>query len=214
MPLLLASVYVPKYTSRSPAFPAVCASPVSPRLASRSTIPNAGTLRTCCTITPSGNEVRWPLRTREHRVRLVVVLEALLHRIPEQLAFRLHRHVMEQARRAGAMRDFDRRDRLLARADAVEPVAVMILALVEMDFVGFDHRRDDLWVAGRERLAVLQLRHRIAGGDRLVAARDEDPALAADELDAVGEVAADDHPDAVRVDPFGAERAVDVPQPF
>ena len=33
------------------------------------------------------------------------------------------------------MRDLDRRDRLLARADALEPVAVMILALVEVDLV-------------------------------------------------------------------------------
>ena len=87
---------------------------------------------------------------------------------------------MEQAGGAGAVRDFDRRDRLLPRLDALQPVAVMLLALVQVDLVRADHRRDDLRVARRQRLAVLQLRDRIARGHRLVAARHEDPAVGAD----------------------------------
>ena len=82
---------------------------------------------------PSVEHVRRTHRPRQHRVRLVVVLEALLDRIPVQLAIGLHRDVMQQARRAGAVRDLDRRDRLAPRADAFEPVAVMVGALVEMD---------------------------------------------------------------------------------
>ena len=50
------------------------------------------------------------------------------------------------------------------------------------------------------------------GGHRLVAARDEDPAFGADELDAVREVAADDHPHAVGVERLGLERTVHIPQ--
>ena len=56
--------------------------------------------------------VRRTLRPRQPLVGRVVVLEPLLLRIPEQLPLRLHRHVMEQAGGAGAVRDLDRRDRL------------------------------------------------------------------------------------------------------
>src|SRR5690242_19607285 len=59
-----------------------------------------------------GQDVREALRPRQERVGVVVVLEALLDRIPEQLALGPHPDVMQQARRAGAMRDFGRRDRL------------------------------------------------------------------------------------------------------
>jgi hypothetical protein len=45
---------------------------------------------------------------------------------------------MDQAGRTGTVRDFDRRDRLPPRADALEPVAVMFLALVEMNLVRSD----------------------------------------------------------------------------
>src|SRR5262245_33452874 len=101
------------------------------------------------------------------------------------------------------MRDLHRGDRLLTRADAVQPVPVMILALVQVNLVGADDRCDDARVARRERLRVLQLRYWIAGGDGLVPARDEDPAFGPDELDAVRKISADDHVDAVGVDAFG-----------
>ena len=44
--------------------------------------------------------------------------------------FSLHRHVVDQASRTGPVRDFHRRDRLLPRPHALQPVAVVILALV------------------------------------------------------------------------------------
>ena len=105
----------------------------------------------------------------KYTVGFVVVLESLPAWIPVELSFELHRHVVKQARRARPVRDFNRSDGLLTRPDAVEPVAVVILALVQVHFVGSDDRGDDFWIAGRERLVVFQLRHRIAVGDRLVA---------------------------------------------
>ena len=43
---------------------------------------------------------------------------------------------------------------------------MVVGALVEVDLVGPDDRREDLRVAGGQGLGVLQLRHRVAGGDR------------------------------------------------
>ena len=119
-------------------------------------------------------------------IGLVVVLEALLLRIPVETPLELHRHVMEQAGGAGAVGDFDGRDRLLPRLDACEPVAVVVVALGHVELVRADHRLDDLWIAGRQCLAVLERRNRIAGGDRLVSPGNEDPALGPSNLMPLG----------------------------
>src|SRR5262249_45103031 len=58
------------------------------------------------------NRVRGALWTREHRVSRVVVAETFPLRVPVQLAFELHRHVVNQAGRARAVRDLHRCDRL------------------------------------------------------------------------------------------------------
>src|SRR5689334_11656718 len=97
------------------------------------------------------------------------------------------------------MRNFDRRDRLLPRSNAIEPVAVVLLAVVEMYFVWPDDRLDNLWIACLERFRVLQLRHWIARGHCLVATRHEDPPVRPYETDPVRKIAADDHVDAVGV---------------
>src|SRR5205085_7460444 len=105
-----------------------------------------------------------------------------------------------------------RGNRLLPRTDALEPVAVMIAAHRKVDVVGPDLGSDDFRIARCERLGIFQLGDGIARGDGLVAPRNEDPAFAADETDAVWKIAADDHFDAVGVERLGPERAVDVPQ--
>ena len=48
------------------------------------------------------------------------------------------------------MAEFRGRDGLAAAEDAFEPVAVLFLAFVEMNFVGADDGLDDLGVAGGE----------------------------------------------------------------
>src|SRR4051794_21338362 len=99
-------------------------SAASPAIASRRVIPIALLLR---------QHIRCALGTRKHAVRLVVVLEALLHRIPVELALEHHGHVVNEAGGAGAMPHFHRRDWLLAADDAIQPIAVLLLAFVQVD---------------------------------------------------------------------------------
>src|SRR6266567_2410188 len=156
--------------------------------------------------------VRSTLGTRDHTVRMVVVFEALLYGIPVQLAFEHNVHVVDEARGAGAVSKLGGRDGLFAADDALQPVAVLLLAFVELDLVGTDDRLDDRAIAGGERGIVVELGHGIALGDLLVAARNENPALRSIELDPVGIVAADAHTHAVRIQRFSLEGTVHVPQ--
>src|SRR6185503_11732700 len=89
---------------------------------------------------------------------------------------------------------------------------MLILAVVEVDLVRSNDRLDDPGIAGIQRLSVLQLRHRIARRHRLVAARHEDPSFASLEPDAVRKIAADDHADAVRIQRFSLEWAMNIPE--
>src|SRR5690606_28607896 len=73
--------------------------------------------------------IEGPLGPRQHRVRLVVVVKPLAQRIPAQRTAKLHRHVVQQTGRAGTVADLDRRNGLPARADRLEPVAVVVGAL-------------------------------------------------------------------------------------
>jgi hypothetical protein len=63
------------------------------------------------------------------------------------------------------VRDFDRNNRLAPRADAFEPIAVMVGAVVEMDPAFPNQRLDDLRIARPQRsVVVLQFRQGIASG--------------------------------------------------
>src|SRR5271170_7796237 len=55
------------------------------------------------------HHVRSALRTREHAVRFVVILEVFLDRVPIEPSFRLHRDVVDEACRAGPVPDLRRR---------------------------------------------------------------------------------------------------------
>jgi len=78
------------------------------------------------------------LRPGEHCICGVIVLEFFLFRIPMQRAPGLHGDVMEQARRAGTVRDLSRRNRFLPAADAVQPIAVVIGTFVQMNLIPAD----------------------------------------------------------------------------
>src|SRR5258705_675885 len=127
------------------------------------------------------------------------------------MALGLHRNVVEQAGGAGAMADLGGCGGGFAALDAVEPVTVLVVALVEMHLVGADDGVENLWIAGHEGFDLRSLAGGFGGGGHLVAG-DEDPALGAVPLDAVREVAGDVHGDAVGVDGMGEEFSVDVPE--
>ena len=52
----------------------------------------------------------------------------------------------------------------LPAADAFQPVAMLVIALIEMNFPGPDHALQNLRVARHQRLQSLRLAARIAGG--------------------------------------------------
>src|SRR5215813_4227597 len=89
---------------------------------------------------------------------------------------------------------------------------MVVLALIKVYLVWTNHRRDDFWIASPQRLSILQFRHRVARRDRLIAAGNKDPSFRSLEPDAIRKIAANDHLHAVRVQPFGSEPAVYVPQ--
>src|SRR6266550_3094619 len=99
----------------------------------------------------------------------------------------LHGNVVKQTSGTRPMTDLGGRGRGFAALDAVEPIAVLIVALVEVDLVGADDRVEDLRVAGHEGFDLRGLAGGGGRGGHLVAG-DEDPALGAVPLDAVGEV--------------------------
>src|SRR5205814_974869 len=63
-----------------------------------------------------------------------------------------------------------------------------------------------------ERLAVVELRHGIAGCHRLDSTRHEYPPIGTFEPDAVRKITADDHVDAIGIDRFRFERSMNIPQ--
>ena len=83
------------------------------------------------------------LRPAQHRVGRVVADEALGRRVPVQPPAGVHRDMVQQAGRAGAVADLGGRDGGFAAPDAVEPVPVLVVALVEMDFVRADDAVED-----------------------------------------------------------------------
>ena len=75
------------------------------------------------------------LRTRQHAVRLIIVLEALSNWVPVQSAPGLHRNMVHKASRARAVPYLGWRRGSLSTPDAFEPVAMLVIALIQVNFV-------------------------------------------------------------------------------
>src|SRR4029079_7548745 len=100
---------------------------VSSPSAEKSCRPNCGKTNRLTFSSPNG--VGRTLRARQHTVCLVVVPEALPHRIPIDFSLELHRDVMEKAGSAGPVSYLYRSNRLLPRSHTVEPVRMMLFTL-------------------------------------------------------------------------------------
>src|ERR1700678_1140130 len=127
----------------------------------------------------------------------------LFDRIPIEPAFGLHGDMVDQTSRAGTVTDFCRRNGRFSALDTLQPIAVLIVALIEMNLVGADDAVEYFRIAGnqgfRSRLTTrISRRNHLVGGDK-------DPSLSAVKLDAVGKIAADIHSDTVGVDGMGQE---------
>jgi len=109
------------------------------------------------------------------------------------------------------MPDLRRRGWSFPGPDAFEPVAMLVIALIQVDLVRANHAVKNLRVARHKRLQRNRLSSRIAGRDFNIAG-DKDPAFGSIELDTVWEVAADVHGDAVGIDGMGEKLTVDIPQ--
>ena len=92
------------------------------------------------------------------------------------MALGLHGDVVEQAGGAGAMADLGGRRRSFAALDAVEPVAVLVVALVEMHLVRANDGVENLRIARHQWFDLRGLAGGCGGRGHLVAG-DEDPAL-------------------------------------
>src|SRR5512135_2208794 len=93
------------------------------------------------------NAIGGALRAGEHRVGLFVTYESLLDWIPGELAAQLHSDPAQDTGAAGTVRLFGCGDRRLASLDAGQPVEVVVVAPVEVDFVRPDLRVEDVRVA-------------------------------------------------------------------
>src|SRR5947209_17278384 len=101
--------------------------------------------------------------------------------------------------------------RRLPGSNALQPVSMLIIAFVEMNFVRPDDAIEDLGIACHERLRLCSRSgSRVAGRHSLITG-DEDPALRSVEFDSVRIIARDRHSDAVRVSRFSLEFSVHVP---
>jgi hypothetical protein len=67
-----------------------------------------------------------------------------------------------QANRTGSVAYFNGRDGFFSRLDAIQPVAMLIVALVEMNFVFFYLGSENLRIAGIQCFGVFGLGYRIA----------------------------------------------------
>src|SRR6266850_7517459 len=110
-----------------------------------------------------GYDIRPALRTGQHVVGLIIVLESFFLWIPIHFSFQLHGNLMNQTSRAGTMSDFDWCNWRLTCLHALQPVAMMFFAFIQVNFLGRDHRSNDLRITGSESLSVLKFRFRVAG---------------------------------------------------
>jgi hypothetical protein len=75
----------------------------------------------------------------EQGIGLVVIDEALVQRIPVQGPRQAHGNVMDQAGRASAMTNFYRGDGLFSGGNAIQPVSMVLITAVKIDFIGANH---------------------------------------------------------------------------
>ena len=87
---------------------------------------------------------------------------------------------------------------------------MLVIALIQMNFIRSDYALQNLGVTAHQRLQGLRLATRIAGGNFNIAGH-KDPSLAALELDAIGKISADVHGDAVGIEAMGQEITVNIP---
>ena len=78
-------------------------------------------------------------RTREHPVCLLIVDKSFVLRVPAQLAPKCHGNIAQMAHAGRTMANFDRRYRNAACPDAVEKISLVVVALIEVDFVRANH---------------------------------------------------------------------------
>src|SRR5438309_2094671 len=79
------------------------------------------------------------LRTRQQRVRSVVIDKALGLRIPVKMPVRVHSDLMDEAGRACTMSHLNRRNGGLPRSNTIQPISMLVFALVEIDLVRAYH---------------------------------------------------------------------------
>lgn len=73
------------------------------------------------------------MRAGNHRIRLIVITEALKDRIPIELPVQFHGNVLQQASRAGTMGNFGRRYILRPLSHTFQPVAMMVRTHIQPD---------------------------------------------------------------------------------
>src|SRR5436309_3259833 len=118
--------------------------------------------------------------------------------------------MVQQTCGAGPMPDLDRRNGLLAAPYAIEPVSVLVLTLIEMNFVRADHGVEDFRIARYQGFEIRLFGAGIGRRHHFIA-RYKDPALSPVELDSVPVIARDGHGNAVRVYGLSLEFAVHIP---
>src|SRR5689334_8435168 len=83
-----------------------------------------------------GEGPRRSIWSAEHLRRLVVSEDLLRFRVPPQLVpAQKHRYIAKMRDRDGTVSGLDGRGWLLARKDAVDEVAEVVIALIQVDFV-------------------------------------------------------------------------------
>src|ERR1700728_1159925 len=86
---------------------------------------------------------RRPHGARQHAVGLFVPYNLLLLRIPLQVAAQTQADVSQVRNADGPVRRLDGRDRLFTRDHAVNEIAEVIVALIQMYLIGADDAVDD-----------------------------------------------------------------------
>ena len=122
----------------------------------------------------------------------------------------LHRNVVHQAGGTGAVADLGWSDGSFSRPDAFQPVSMLVVALIQVNFVRTNHTFENLRIARHQRLERNRLSSRIAWRNFRIPG-DEDLSLGPIEFDPIRKVAADIHGDAIRVNRMGQKLAMDIP---
>src|SRR6267142_538672 len=120
-----------------------------------------------------GDDIRPALRTGQHAVSLIIIFESFFLWIPIHFSLQPHGNLMNQTSRAGTMAYLNWRNRRLTCLHALQPIAMMFFAFIQVNFLWRDHGSNDLRVTGGESLSVLKFCCRVAGRHCLVTTCDE-----------------------------------------